>query len=94
MDLRASKIFQDGNEIEQFVVVRVTEPTADRDCMLRVEDVTRRAVVNNDRVLEVASDLAEILDVVALMIVAALSEQSMMHHFVYVELVKQGIAVL
>lgn len=42
--------------------------------MLRVENVRGRRVVDNDGVLEISSDLGEILDVVALVVVAALSE--------------------
>lgn len=62
--------------------------------MLRVEDVRCRRVVNDDCVLEIASDLREILDIVALVVVAALSEQTVVHDLVDVKLVKQGIAVL
>ena len=60
-DLAASEVFEDGYQIEEFVIVRVREPAADRDGVLRVEDVRRGRVVDNDSVLQVTTDLREIL---------------------------------
>jgi hypothetical protein len=60
-DLVASEVFEDGYQIEEFVIVRVREPAADRDGVLRVEDVRRGRVVDNNSVLQVATDLREIL---------------------------------
>ena len=40
------------------------------------------------------ANLRQVLDVVALVVVAALAEQTMMHHVVNVELVEQGVPVL
>lgn len=37
--------------------MRIREPTADRDCVLRMEDVGGGRVVDNDGVFEVATDL-------------------------------------
>jgi len=39
--LRAGQIFEDGDEVEEFVVVGVGEPAADGDGVLGVEDVGR-----------------------------------------------------
>lgn len=58
----------------------VREPTADRDGVLRVENVRGGRVVNDNRLLKVAANLREVLDVVALVVVAALAEQSVMYH--------------
>jgi hypothetical protein len=60
-DLVASEVFEDGYQIEEFVIVRVREPAADRDGVLRVEDVRRGRVVDNNSVLQVTADLREIL---------------------------------
>jgi hypothetical protein len=38
-DLRTSKVFEDGDQIEELVVVGVGEPAADWNCVLGVEDV-------------------------------------------------------
>lgn len=55
--LVTGEIFENGYQVEQFVVVRVGEPTADRDGVLRVENVRSGRVVDDDCVLEIASDL-------------------------------------
>ena len=55
--MAASEVFEDGYQIEEFVIVRVREPAADRDGVLRVEDVRRGRVVDDDGVLEIATDL-------------------------------------
>jgi hypothetical protein len=56
-DLRASQVFEDGYQVEEFVVVGVGEPGADGYCVVRVEDVGCRGVVDDDGVLEVAANL-------------------------------------
>ena len=38
-DLRAGEVFEDGDEIEEFVVVRVAEPGGDGDGVVGMEDV-------------------------------------------------------
>lgn len=60
-DLWSREILEYGDEIEKLVVMRVGEPAADRDCVLRVEDVRCRRVVDDDGFLEVSSDLGKIL---------------------------------
>lgn len=74
--------------------MRVGEPTANGYGVLRVEYVGRRRVVDDDGVLEVTPDLGEILDVVAAVVVAALSEQSVVDDTMDVELVEKGVSVL
>ncbi len=91
---RASKILEDRDEVEKFVVVRIREPTADGNGMLRVEDVRGRRVVDDDGVLQVSADLGEILDVVSLVVVAAFSEKAVVDDLVDVQLVQERIAVL
>lgn len=68
--------------------MRVREPTADGHGMLGVEDVGCGRVINDDGVLEVTSDLRQVLDVVSLVVVAALSEKTVVYHLVYVELIE------
>lgn len=72
----------------------IRKPAADWHSVLGVEDVGCRRVVDNDSVLEVASDLGQILDVVSLVIVAALSEKSVVHDLVDVKLIKERVTVL
>lgn len=88
----------------------IRKPAADGDSVLRVEDVRRRRVVDDDGVLEIATNLGEILwkvsrrfpssgscaylDVVALVVVAALAEETVMHNTVDVQLIKQRVTVL
>jgi hypothetical protein len=59
--LGASEVFEDGYQIEEFVIVGIREPAADWDGMLRVEDIRGWRVVDNDSVLQVTTDLREIL---------------------------------
>lgn len=88
------QVLEDGDQVEKFVVVGVGEPAADGKGVLRMKDVRRRRVIDNDGVLQVSSHLGEILDVVALVIVAALSEKPMMDNLVDVQLVQERVAVL
>ena len=60
----ASKVFEYGYQVEEFVIVGVREPAADRDGVLRVEDIRGWRVVDNDGILEVTTDLREILNYV------------------------------
>ncbi len=69
-DVGGGEVFQHGDQIQKLVVVGVGEPRRDRDSVLRVEDVGCRGVVNNDCLAERSADLAEIFDVVSLVVVA------------------------
>lgn len=60
-DLRASEVLQDGYQVEKFVVVGIREPAADWDGVLRVEDVRRRGVVDDDGILQIPPDLRQVL---------------------------------
>lgn len=59
-----------------------------------MEDVACRRVVDDDGLLQVSSHLAEVLDVVALVVVTAFSEQAVVDHVVNVQLVEKRVAVL
>ena len=61
--------------------------------MLRMEDVAGGRVVDDDRLSEIAADLAKVLHVVALVVVAALTEESVVDDAVNVQLVQQGVTV-
>lgn len=74
LDIGAGKILEYRDQVQQLVVVCVREPAADGDGVLRVEDVRGRRVVDDDGILQIPSDLGEILDVVALVVVAAFAE--------------------
>lgn len=54
--------------------MRIGKPAAYRDGMLWVENVGCRRVVDDDGVLQVSTDLGEVLDVVSAVVVAALPE--------------------
>ena len=62
--------------------------------MLRMENIAGRRIVDDDGFVEVSSDLAQIFHIVALMVVTALSKQSVMHGVVNIQLIKQRVAVL
>ena len=62
--------------------------------MLRVENIRRRRVVDDDRVLQVAANLRQVLDVVALVVVAAFSKQPVVDNLVDIKLVKERVAIL
>ncbi len=74
--------------------MRIREPTADRHRVLRVKYVRSRRVVNNYGIFEIPADLGEVLDVVSLVIITTLTEQSVVNDLVYIELVKKRVAVL
>lgn len=54
--------------------MRVGEPAADWNSVLGVEYVGGRRVVYDDGVFQVSSNLRKVLDIVSLVVVAALSE--------------------
>jgi hypothetical protein len=68
--------------------VGIREPTADGHGVLWVEDVGGGRVIDDDGVLQVSANLRQVLDVISLVIVAALAEESMVNNLVDVELVQ------
>lgn len=88
----------------------IRKPAADRNGMLRMEDVRGWRIVDDDGLLEIAANLGEVLfrlergidtaldqtclDVVALVVVAALSEEAVMDGTVNVQLIEKRVAVL
>ncbi len=72
----------------------IREPAADGNGVLGVEDVGCGRVVDDDGVFQIPPDLRQVLDVVALVVVAALAEQPVVDNLVDVQLVQQGIAIL
>jgi hypothetical protein len=52
----------------------IREPAAYRYCVLGVEDIRCGRIIDDDCFPKVSTDLREILDVVALMVVATFSE--------------------
>lgn len=93
-DIVRRQVLEDGDEIQQLVVVRVREPAAYRQRVLGVEYVRRRGVVDDDGVLEIPPDLGEVLDVVPLVVVAGLAEEAVMDYVVNIELVQERVAIL
>lgn len=74
LDLRAGQIFENRNQVKKLVIVGIGEPAADGDGVLRMEDIRGGRVVDDDRLSNVAADLRQILDIVALVVVAAVPE--------------------
>lgn len=109
-DLSSGEVLEDGYQIEKFVVVSIRKPAADRNRVLGMEDVRGGRVVNDYGILEVATNLREILysvsleedcqvcdaylDIVALVIIATLAEKTVVNNAVDVQLIKKRIAVL
>lgn len=71
----------------------VAEPGRDRHGVLRMEHVGGGGVVDDDQVFERTAHLRQVLDVVAVVVVARLSEQSVVDHLVHIEDVQQGVTV-
>jgi hypothetical protein len=63
-DLGTGKVLKHWYQIQKFVVVSIRKPAADRDRVLRVENVRRGRIVDDDGVLEVSTDLGKILHAV------------------------------
>lgn len=93
-DSGASQVLENRDQIEQFVIVRIREPTADRHRVLGVENVRSRRVVDDYCVLEVAPNLGQVLYVVALMVIATLAEQPVVNNLVDVQLIEEGVTIL
>lgn len=74
-------------QVREFCVVRIVKPARDRDGVVWVEDVACRRVVDDDGVAYWPPELAEVFDVVALVVVARLAEQAVLDHTVDIELV-------
>jgi len=74
--------------------VCVRKPTANGDSVLWVEDVRCRRIINDDCFTQITSDLRKIFDVISLVIITTLTEQSMVHNVMDVQLVKERIPVL
>lgn len=53
---RCCKIFKNGYQIQKLVVMSIREPTADRDSMLRVENIRGGRVVDDNSVFQVSPD--------------------------------------
>lgn len=81
-------------EVGQLCIVGIVEPARDRDGVVGMEDVRSWRVVDDDRLSYRSPQLAEILYVVALVVVARLAEQAMLDDLVDVEAIQDGIGVL
>jgi hypothetical protein len=59
--LGTGKIFEDGDKIEELVIMGVREPAADWYRVLRMEYIGCRRVINNNCVSKVTTDLGKVL---------------------------------
>lgn len=88
LNCRARKILEHRNQVKQFIIVSIREPTADRYSMLGVEDVGGRRVIDDDGVLQVPSDLRKVFDIIALVVVTTFAEQPVVDDIVNIQLIK------
>jgi hypothetical protein len=73
----------------------IVEPAAHRDRVIRVEDIARRAVIQDQDVRDGPAELREVLNVGrATVEVAGLAEEAVVHDVVDVEFVEDGVCVL
>lgn len=72
----------------------IGKPTADRHGVLRVEDIRRWRIVDDDGFSQIAANLRQVLDVVALVVVATFAEQAVMHDIMDVKLVEERVTIL
>jgi len=103
---RNAQVREEGAEVSELRIVWVVEPRGYRHRIVRVEDVGRRRVIDDDGVCYRTAELREILsvekgkfrcaplapgitdtdlDVVATMVVAALSEEAMGNRSIWVK---------
>lgn len=92
-DLRRGQIFQNRNKIHELVVVSIGEPGGDGNGVLRVEDVRCGRVVNDDCLAEGAADLAQVFDIVSLVVIARLAEETVVDGVGDVQLVEERVAI-
>mmetsp|Transcript_2806 Transcript_2806/g.6253 ORF Transcript_2806/g.6253 Transcript_2806/m.6253 type:complete len:265 (-) Transcript_2806:467-1261(-) len=78
----------------QFVVVHLVDPGNAPDGVLRVEEVREGGVVHDHRVLQIPSEQAQVLHVVALVLGAALPKEAVADDPADVQLVEQRVGVL
>ena len=69
-------------QVRQFSIVWVVEPARDGHGVVWVEDVRCWRVVNNDRLAYRPAELRQVLDVVALVVVARLAEEAVLDNLV------------
>ena len=67
--------------------MRIREPAANGEGVLWVEYVRGGRVVDDYGVLEIASNLGQVLDVVALVVVTALPKEAVVNYLMDIELV-------
>lgn len=72
----------------------ITEPAANGHRVLWMEDVAGGRIVDDDGFLQVSSHLTQILDIIALVVVAAFPEEPMVDDVVYIQLVEERVTVL
>lgn len=72
----------------------IGEPTTYGNGVLGMEDIGSGRIVDNNGFPEVTTNLRQILHVISLVVVAALSEQTVVNHVMYIKLVKKWVAVL
>jgi len=87
-------LFQHVDEVPEFAIVGVVKPTGDWQRVAGLKQVGRWAVVDDDRLVQRPSQIAQILYVIAVQVCATVAEQSAVHPFAaVVQLVDDWVGV-
>lgn len=85
---------KEGDEVQQLRVRHVIEPGLHRHCILRMEDVRGRRIVNNDHFAQLPSQATQVLDIVPSMENTGFSEESGPEHTPAVQEVSHRVCIL
>lgn len=91
---RIGKRIKQRNEVKELSVVWIVEPARDWDGVLGLEDIRVRAIVDNHCVMQFATQLCEVLHVVAAVHHARLAEETSAHELLCIQQVHERIRVL
>lgn len=92
--VHGSQVDKERAKVGQLGVMRVVEPCRDWHGVVRMENVGSGRIVENNAPFHVPTELRKVLDVVALVIVAALSEKSVSHDAIGIQHVKHRVGIL
>lgn len=92
--LRSAQLLEDWDQVQQLGVCHVIKPRLHRHCILRVEDVRSRRVVQDEGFSQVPPQAAEVLDITALVEHAGLTEQASPEHPTPVQQVRHRVSIL
>ena len=92
--VHGSQVDKERAKVRQLGVVRVVEPCRDWHGVVRMENVRSGRVVEDDAPFHVSTELRKVFDVIALVIVTALSEESVSHNAIRIQHVEYRVGIL